>query len=348
MANAPHSRAFPFAELSSWLTPTAQFFVRSHFGVPQIAASPWTITVRGAVERPRTFTLEELMKLPAQEQVVTLECAGNPVGYGGVSNARWTGARLSALLAACGARADALEVVLVGADGGAEREAGGIHVPAYARAIPLAKAFDPQTLLVYRMNGERLPPLHGGPLRAVVPGYYGMDSVKWVKEIVVGREAFAGFYHTQRYYEARRIGGETYRAALHEMRIKSQIARPAQPLPANAPPVFALAPITITGAAWTNGDAEINRVALSFNGGRSWLDAKLGAERAPFAWRLWSFEFTPPKPDFYEFIVRAYDTKDREQPMTRDATLITPYAQNHSDRRLIEVRAEKQVLRSEE
>ncbi len=332
LANAPHSRAFPFASLNSWITPTSDFFVRSHFGVPKIETSRWTIEVKGAVERSRTFSLEEIFKLPAQEEVATLECSGNPVGWGGVSNARWTGVRLGALLDACGIRADAVEAVLSGADGGAEREANGINVPAYARSIPLKKALDKNTLLAYKMNGEPLPAIHGGPLRALIPGFYAMDSVKWLKQIVVSREPFKGFYHTQRYYEARRINGQTYRGELHDMRIKSQIARPINQQ------MLALAPSEIVGAAWTNGDAEITKVELSFNRGKSWVDTKLGNHHAPFAWRLWSLDWTPNVAGVYEIIARAHDSKGREQPMERDSTLITPYANNHADRHLVEVK----------
>jgi DMSO/TMAO reductase YedYZ molybdopterin-dependent catalytic subunit len=222
--------------------------------------------------------------------------------------------------------------VLVGADGGAEAEAGGLTVPAFARAIPIQKAIDKHTLLAYKMNDEPLPAIHGGPLRAVIPGYYGMDCVKWLKQIVIGREPFKGFYNTERYYEARRINGKVYRSELHEMRIKSQFARPVnhQALP--------LSPTQIAGAAWTNGDAEITRVELSFNGGKSWVEANLGAEHAPFAWRLWSFDWQPAQAGIYDIIARARDSREREQPSVRDATLITPYAQNHADRRIIEVR----------
>lgn len=332
MANAPNSRAFPFASLNSWITPTAEFFVRSHFGVPKIERARWALEIKGAVERPRRFTLAEILKLPAQQAVVTLECSGNPVGWGGVSNGRWTGIRLGALLEACGVRGDAVEVVLVGADGGPEREANGIEVPAYARSISLKKALDRETLLAFQMNGEALPALHGGPLRAIIPGFYGMDSVKWIQQIVVSREPFKGFYHSQRYYEARRINGQVYRNELHELRIKSQIARPIQQQ------TLALAPTQIIGAAWTNGDAEITRVELSFNRGRSWVETRLGEDRAPYAWRLWSFDWTPAVAGVYEIIARAHDSKGREQPMERDSTLITPYANNHADRRLIEVR----------
>jgi DMSO/TMAO reductase YedYZ molybdopterin-dependent catalytic subunit len=332
MENAPHSRAFPFASLNSWITPTADFFVRSHFGIPKIASSRWTVEVKGAVERSRAFSLEEILKLPAQEEVVTLECSGNPVGWGGVSNARWTGVRLGVLLDACGVRSDAVEAVLVGADGGAEREANGINVPAYARSITIKKALDKNTLLAYKINGESLPAIHGGPLRALIPGFYAMDSVKWLKQIVVSRESFKGFYHTQRYYEARRINGQTYRNELHDLRIKSQIARPINKQ------ALALAPTEIIGAAWTSGDAEITKVEVSFNRGKSWMETKLGEEHAPFAWRLWSLDWTPTIAGVYEIIARAHDSKGREQPMERDSTLITPYANNHADRRLLEVK----------
>jgi DMSO/TMAO reductase YedYZ molybdopterin-dependent catalytic subunit len=330
--NAPNSRAFPFASLSSWITPTQDFFVRSHFGIPKIEAARWTVEVKGAVDRSRTFTLEEMLKLPVQEQVATLECSGNPVGWGGVSNARWKGVRLGSLLEACGIRRDAVEAVLVGADGGAEREAGGINVPAYARSISVKKALDKNTLLAFKMNHEPLPAIHGGPLRALIPGFYAMDSVKWIKQIVVSREPFKGFYHTERYYEARRINGETYRSELHEMRIKSQIARPVNQQ------TVKLEPVQIAGAAWTNGDAEINKVELSFNRGRSWVEAKLSEEQAPFAWRLWSYDWQPAVAGVYEIISRARDTQGREQPTERDSTLITPYANNHADRHVVEVR----------
>jgi DMSO/TMAO reductase YedYZ molybdopterin-dependent catalytic subunit len=329
--NSPYSRAFNFASLDGWITPTSEFFVRSHFGIPKLDRSPWTISVAGAVERTRNFTTDDLMKLPAQEEVVTLECAGNLVGWGGVSNARWTGVPLGALLKAAGVRQDAKEVVLVGADGGPEREAGGIHIDAYARSIPLAKALDPATLIAFKMNGEALPPIHGGPLRAVIPGWYGMDSVKWLKEIMVVREPFTGFYQARRYYEARRADGRTERAPLGAMRLKSQMARPAngEALPAG--------PAKIVGAAWC-GDAEIAKVELSFDGARTWKEARLTAERAPFAWRLWSYDWVATRAGSYEIIARAHDTRGRVQPLERDPQIITPYANNWADRRIVEVR----------
>jgi len=330
-ANSPNSRAFNFAALNQWITPNDEFFVRSHFGVPKIAAASFVMKITGMVERERRFTLDELARLPAQENIVTLECAGNLVGWGGVSNARWTGVRLADVLKAAGVRAEAREVVLIGADGGSEQEAGGIELDAYARSIPISKALDDHTLLVFKMNGERLPDSHGGPLRALVAGWYGMDSVKWLKQIIVAREPFAGFYQSRRYYEARRVGDTTTRGPLGAMRLKSQIARPINEAR------LALAPTTIFGAAWC-GDAEIARVEVTTDGGRTWQEAKPGADRAPQAWRLWSFEWQPATAGKYVIAVRAYDTKGRAQPAERDPQIITPYANNWIDHRLVEIK----------
>jgi DMSO/TMAO reductase YedYZ molybdopterin-dependent catalytic subunit len=329
--NSPYSRAFNFASLDGWITPNPEFFVRSHFGIPKLDRTPWAVSITGAVERTRTLTLDDLTKLDAQEEVVTLECAGNLVGWGGVSNARWTGVPLGALLKAAGVRTDAKEIVLVGADGGPEREAGGIHIDAYARSISLAKALDSTTLIAFKMNGEALPPIHGGPLRAIIPGWYGMDSVKWLKEIVVAREPFTGFYQARRYYEARRVEGRTERAPLGAMRLKSQIARPVNK------EALKVGPAKIFGAAWC-GDAEIAKVELSFDGGHAWKEARLTAERAPFAWRIWSYDWMAVRAGSYEIIARAHDSRGRVQPLERDPQIITPYANNWADRRIIEVR----------
>jgi DMSO/TMAO reductase YedYZ molybdopterin-dependent catalytic subunit len=328
---SPNSRAFNFAALKGWVTPNDEFFVRSHFGTPKLTAAPFVMSVTGEVERERRFTLDDLMRLAVQEEVVTLECAGNLVGWGGVSNARWTGVRLGDVLRAAGLRSDAKEVVLIGADGGTDTEAGGILVDAYTRSIPLSKAMEATTLLVFKMNGEPLPPAHGGPLRALVAGWYGMDSVKWLKQITVARAPSAGFYQARRYYEARRAGEVTTRGPLGAMRLKSQIARPLNDA------VLMLKPTTLFGAAWC-GDAEIARVEVTTDSGETWREAVLGADRAPLAWRLWSYEWQPTSAGKTVIAARAYDTKGRAQPIERDPQIITPYANNWVDRRTVEVR----------
>lgn len=329
---SPYNKGFDFTSLSSWIVPNNEFYIRSHFPVPSPAGSTWTVKVDGAVDHACSFTFEELLKLPFLELPVTLECAGNLVGYGGVSNARWGGLSLGSLLRTAGVKSDAVEVVLSGADGGTEREANNIQIDAFARGIPIAKAMDADTILAYRMNGEGLPSVHGGPLRAIVPGWYGMDSVKWINRIWVSREPFAGFYQSRRYYESRRLaGGATQTAPLHEMRIKSQLARPKNDLDRW------LGNIEVIGAAW-GGNAEIEQVDLSFDGGESWRKAALGQEKSRYAWRIFRYEWAPSRPGSYEIVARATDTIGRQQPLRKDPDILTPYANNWCDRRVVVIR----------
>jgi DMSO/TMAO reductase YedYZ molybdopterin-dependent catalytic subunit len=275
------------------------------------------------------LTLDDLGAMPTIDLPVTLECAGNLVGWGGVSNARWTGLSIARLLREARVLAGSVELVLVGADGGADREAGGIRATAFARGIPLAKALDPSTILATRMNGVPLPAEHGGPLRAVVPGYYGMDSVKWIKEILVSREPFKGFYQTSRYYETRKVDWRLRTEALHRMRIKSQIARPGRDQ------FLTVGPTKIVGAAWS-GESRIRGVKVSVDGGATWRQASLGPDDETSAWRLWSFDWSPSR-GRYELVPLATDSGGDEQPLSRDPQIITPYANNWADRRVVTV-----------
>jgi len=326
--NSPFNRAFDFSSLASWETPNSDFFVRSHFAAPE-PPRQWVLKVRGSVERELALTLDVLDRMPAIEIPVTLECAGNLVGWGGVSNARWSGVSLAALLKQADILSGSQEVVLVGADGGVDREAG-ISVDAFARSIPLVKALEPATILATKMNGVRLPAEHGGPLRAIVPGYYGMDSVKWVKEIFVSRESFQGFYQAQRYYESRKLNGRLVTETLHRMKIKSQIARPRREVSITA------GPTVVMGAAWS-GESRIQNVKVSVDGGVSWKPAHLGDDDHESAWRLWSLDWHPSA-GRYEVIAQAVDARGDEQPLTRDPDIVTPYANNWADRRVLEVR----------
>src|SRR5262249_19744312 len=155
-------------------------------------------------------------------------------------------------------------------------------------------------------------------------------SVKWLRQIVVARERFTGFYQTRRYYEARQTGSSVEQGPLHAMRVKSQIARPLRG------EVLRGGPIRIQGAAWS-GEAQIARVELSFDGGGTWVTARLAAESAPNAWRLWSYDWNPARDGRYEIMVRARDTSGAEQPLERDPRIVTPYANNWVERRVVEI-----------
>jgi DMSO/TMAO reductase YedYZ molybdopterin-dependent catalytic subunit len=202
----PENSETPLEGVRSWVTPNRLFFVRNQFDVPEIDLHHWTLEVAGCVERPRTWTWEELAGLSERTVFATVECAGNgrsflqpkahgvQWGAGAIGHAEWTGIPLRSVLENAGIRPGATEVLVEGMDRG--RESDHPEEMAFARSLPLAKALHPDTLLVFRMNGELLEPNHGYPLRLFVPGWYGVASVKWVKRIVVLDRPFGGYFQT--------------------------------------------------------------------------------------------------------------------------------------------------------
>jgi DMSO/TMAO reductase YedYZ molybdopterin-dependent catalytic subunit len=230
---------------------------------------------------------------------------------------------LSALLDRAGLKPNACDVILEGADCGRPEEPksppGEIT---FARSIPLQKARR-DVLLAYKMNGDELPPQHGFPVRAIVPGWYAMASVKWLQRIIVTDQSFGGFYQTIDYaYWARRDDIAELKP-ITEMQVKAQIARPTQD-----EVVRANSSVSVCGSAWAC-DAEITKVELSTDGGATWSDAKLVGDKKHNAWRFWEFQWqTPSQPGKRTLIARATDSLGRTQPVLRDPDLGT-YMINH-------------------
>jgi DMSO/TMAO reductase YedYZ molybdopterin-dependent catalytic subunit len=326
----PENLEYPFASLDSFLTPNEQFFVRTHFEVPEIARGDWRLAVTGEVERPLELREEELRAMPSRTVTAVIECNGNgrdfldppQVGIrwelGGVSNAEWTGVPLAAVLERAGVKRGAVEVVLEGADQGQYREpvARTPGVIRYSRSLSLQKAMSPEVLLAYAMNGRELTSRHGFPLRAVVPGWYGMASVKWLRRIEVTSRPFLGYFQTFAYSIWEDRGGLLSLAPVTELRVKAQIARPAS---------FEVVPrgstYLVRGAAWTGAEA-VAKVEFSDDGGESWSLATLEGPTVPFAWRLWRFVWrTPDRPGRKVVMARATDSAGQVQPMTRDPLL---------------------------
>src|SRR6476660_6914185 len=205
---SPLNLEMPFETLEGFLTPTEAFYVRTHFPIPPIDRDAWWLHVAGEVENPFAINYEQLLKLESVTTPATLECAGNNRNFlepkvkgvqwrlGAVGTAEWTGVPLSVLLDRAILKSNASEVVLEGADGGMladpKSPPGELN---FARSIPLEKARR-NVLLAYIMNGEDLPPEHGFPVRAIVPGWYAMASVKWLQRIIVSDRPFTGYYQT--------------------------------------------------------------------------------------------------------------------------------------------------------
>ncbi|HEY6169447.1 MAG TPA: sulfite oxidase [Verrucomicrobiae bacterium] len=322
----PENLEFPFATLRSFVTANEQFFVRSHFAVPKIEAYTWRLKIEGLVERPCELSLDELLGLKTRTVAATIECAGNNRIFlspkvdglqwelGAVGNAEWTGVPLATVLERVGVQPGAVEVVFEGTDSGKLAKPpspGNIH---YAHSIPLTKAFTSDVLLVHTMNGEPLTPSHGFPLRVVVPGWYGMASVKWLQRIVLVDRPFRGYFKSAdyTYWEARQ-GLPTQLLPVTENEVKAQIARPAPREIVAADSIY-----RVHGAAWA-GEANVTQVQVSADGGTTWDAANLLGDPVPYAWRFWEYHWrTPAKPGRCTVMARAMDSRGRVQPMQRD------------------------------
>ena len=289
------------------LTPASRHYVRDHFAIP---APPERLVIDGAVRTPLQLDPGDLRSLPRRSLVATLECAGNGRAFldppaageqwrtGAVSTAEWTGASLRTVLEMAGPLASAVEVVCVGADAGATADPGG-HI-AYERSLPIADAMREDVLLAYAMNGEDLPREHGAPLRLVMPGWYGMASVKWLARLRLVERRFEGFFQSRRY-----VIGER---PLREMAPRALIAWPreAERLPVR--------PFVARGYAWS-GRGDLARVALSANGGRSWEDATLDDALSRYAWREWHAAVAPSASGQLVLVARAVTTDGGAQPL---------------------------------
>jgi DMSO/TMAO reductase YedYZ molybdopterin-dependent catalytic subunit len=312
--------------LDSFLTPSELFYIRSHFAVPDLKIESYRLQVGGAVRSPLTLTYRALREMPSETRVATLECAGNGRVFlvpqvagaqwelGAVGTAEWTGVPLAGLLEQAGLDADACEVVFEGADRGHPAEPPAPPTPvSYARSLPLSKALKPEVLIAYQMNGRDLRPDHGYPVRAIVPGHFGMASVKWLTRIEAVRAPFQGYWQTTDYGYWHDFNGMPVRGALGETHLKSEIFRPRvyEMLPANRPYV-------VFGAAWA-GETEVIEIALSTDGGHTWTEAEFLDPVQPHAWRRWTCDWlTPKEPGKYTLLARAKDARGRVQPDHHD------------------------------
>jgi DMSO/TMAO reductase YedYZ molybdopterin-dependent catalytic subunit len=332
----PKNLESPFDRVESYLTPTELFYIRSHFPIPTLDRACYRLRVDGAVRCPFALSYEELRSMPSETRVATLECAGNSRVFlvpqvqgaqwelGAVSNAEWTGVPLRALLERAGLANDACEIVLEGADRGTPREEPMPPVPiSYAWSLSRAKALRSEVMIAYQMNGCELPRDHGFPVRAIVPGHYGMASVKWLTGIQAVREPFHGYWNTSDYAYWAMMDGKPVRRALGEMQLKSQIARPR---------VYeTLAPnriYTISGAAWA-GETDVIEIAVSTDGGRTWSEAEFIDPVRRHAWRRWKLDWlTPNNPGQHTLLARARDAAGVVQPDKHDRNY-GPYVINH-------------------
>ena len=309
--------AMPLESLRLPVTPIGQHYQVIHWEIPSVDPAAWELVIGGHVDRPRTVDLDALRRKPAVTSRVTLECAGNGRGLleprpvsapwlgGAVSTAEWTGTPLGPLLRSAGPSEGAVDVRFGAVDRGIQ---GGIE-QSFERALPIDEAMLDDVLLAYEMNGAPIPSQHGAPVRLVVPGWYGMASVKWLTSIEVLDHRYDGFQNRVAYRYQRDADDPGEPVA--RMRVKSLMAPPGIAEFITEQRVVDAGPVPISGRAWS-GSGVISKVEFGVDG--EWMHATLERGNDAIAWRGWTAQWDAA-PGEYELTCRATDVTGATQPL---------------------------------
>jgi sulfane dehydrogenase subunit SoxC len=300
------------------VTPAGMHYLLIHFDVPEAPDGEWVVSVRGRVRNPLRLSMRDLRSRETVTRRVVMECAGNgrarfsprplsqPWLFEAVGNAEWTGTPLAPILEEAGLEDDVVDLVFTGVDHGIQ----GDEEQDYQRSLSVADAARPEVMLAWAMNGAPLLPQHGAPLRLLVPGWYGMTSVKWLSDIDAVSEPFDGFQ--MRAYRMRE------RPEDDGVDVTRMLPR-ALMIPPGFPEFFTrnrtldAGPVPVSGRAWS-GFGRIARVELSTDGGVTWRDTSLGEQPTPDGWVAWSTEWVAESGE-HELVVRATDDGGNTQPM---------------------------------
>ncbi|MGW0883503.1 molybdopterin-dependent oxidoreductase [Streptomyces sp. NPDC002671] len=324
LALAIRNHGLPLEALRYDVTPPGLHYVLTHYDIPYVPqAGAWRLAVDGRVRRPLDLSLADLLSFPQVTTRVTMECAGNgralltprPVSQPwlveAVGTADWSGVPLRLLLDEAGADPAAVDVVFTGADHGVER---GVEQD-YRRALPLAVATgrDPEVLVATAMNGAPLPPQHGRPLRLVVPGWYGMAHVKWLRMVTVSGVPFTGFQQHVAYRI--RHSDDEEGEPVTRIEPRALLVPPGFPDFMSRARVLRPGSVTLEGRAWS-GQAPVTSVEVSTDGGRSWRPADLdaAADGYRWAWRGWRHTWAAT-PGEHALAARASDADGHTQPL---------------------------------
>ena len=334
----------PPAEL---ITPTPFFFTRSHASVPVIDLGTYRLQVTGLVQRPLSFSLDQLLHSFARRTVAaTLVCAGLrrdeflslgplpgelPWGPEPASTGEWTGVALGDLLREVGWTPEARYVELIGLDQ-VERHGRSFG---FGGSVDLEKALGDEVLLATHLNGAPLPPAHGFPLRGVIPGWIGARSVKWVGSISLRSDPTDNYFHTQAYRLQRELNPRDPRdvssgVALSEVPVNSVIVEP--------PPDRQLLAGKTAVRGWAMGSAArtVTRVEISVDSG-AWIPSRLLPQESAWTWTLWEAE-VDLRPGTHTLAVRATDSSGATQPEgIRDTWNVKGYVNNAWHRVAVQV-----------
>ena len=315
---AARNHGMPLEALKHEITPLGLHYLLVHYDIPVVDPDAWRLTIGGRVRAGLELSLDDLRARDAVTAPVTMECAGNgrallaprPVSQPwlteAVGTAEWTGIRLRDLLDDAGLGADAVEVVFTGLDRGVE---GGVE-QVYERSLTLEDARRDDVLLAYACNGVPLPPQHGFPLRLVVPGWYGMTSVKWLQRITVVDEPFTGYQMVTGY--RMRSGDDDPGTPITRIAPRALLVPPGIPDFMTRRRFLDAGARQLEGRAWS-GWGPIERVEVSTDGGSTWKAATLGDPPGPAAWAPFTFDWDATEGE-HVVCARAHDATGRSQP----------------------------------
>lgn len=304
------------------ITPIGMHYLLIHFDIPKIDTRTYKLEIGGYVRRPLQLTLNDIKARPAVTLPVIMECAGTGRAYlsprpvlwpwydEAIGCAAWTGTPLRPILEEAGLLGEAVEILFTGHDRGIDQ---GVEHN-FERSLTLDEALRDGVLLAYEVNGRPLPPQHGFPLRLIVPDWYGMASVKWLKSITAINEPFKGVQQAIQYRY--RQSGDDPGTPVTLKRPHAVIVPPGIPDVVSRTRYVQAGRTLVQGRAWS-GRSAVKRVEFSADGGRTWGNAKLDAPVGPYGWTQWSYEWFA-KPGQYELWVRATDAAGNTQPINED------------------------------
>jgi sulfane dehydrogenase subunit SoxC len=317
---AVRNHSMPLEALRYDITPVGLHYLLIHFDIPQMQAADYGLTIGGHVRKPLRLTLEDIMSRPSATVAVTLECAGNgrarllprplsqPWLCEAVGTAEWTGTPLAPILEEAGVSAGAVDVVFTGADRGVQ----GDVEQWYERSLSVGDATRPEVMLAYAVNGRPLPPQHGFPLRLVVPGWYGMTSVKWLRSITVIDRPFSGYQQATAYHLRRTI--DDAGVPVTRMLPRALMVPPGVPDFMTRTRFLEPSSQLLEGRAWS-GQAPVAKVDVSVDGGATWSAATLQDAGSLHAWRRWTYRWEATAAGEHELCVRATDAAGNTQPL---------------------------------
>ncbi|MEH7343181.1 sulfite oxidase [Bacillus sp. JJ1532] len=314
----PENQESPIHFIKNDIVPAKFFYRRNHFSYPTLSYSSYWLPINGLVSTPSLLSMQNILQLPAKTVKIALECAGDKRSLfepkvfgeqwekGGISQGYWKGVPLRVLLKQTGIREGAKEVVIEGYDYGKRTDSDQIHT--YTRSLPLEKALHPDTLIAYEYNHQPIPFKHGYPLRLIVPQWYGMASVKWIKQISIIDSHFSGPFQSIDYVYYPHKENDKDAFPVTTLHVNSTIQQPLDMKILNTGKHL------IKGIAWT-GEGTVSKVEISLDDGQTWTNVKMeNRDPVGYGWVAWSYQWKAAEKGEYVIISKATDSYHRVQP----------------------------------